>query len=394
VKHDEQVRLLKLLMHQLDTGTNLDAGVVLRNPASAYTSPELAEREREVFFRKNPQMIGMSGDLPEKGSFLTLDEWGAAILATRDKTGRFRAFLNACRHRGVQIESEARGQRSRFMCPFHAWTYSSEGELVSVPKADHFGEIDKRRHGLIELPAVEKCGVLLVHPEPGAEIDTGLALEGLGPDFDSWSFDQYAHVGSAVYDMPLNWKLAIDTFGETYHFSALHRNTLFPFFHGNVQGFDHWERNHRMILCVREIDRMRQRPEREWNIREGAFPVYYLFPNVIFNVGRHSFTVVRVVPHPQEIGRSASQVSFYYDAEQLDDAQAQGNQRELLHSFGAIIRDEDYAVASLSQRSADSGLQEWFLFGRNEPTLHHYHNTYRKVLGLPPLEPVESEESP
>jgi len=388
MKHDEQVRLLKLLIHQLDTGTNLDAGVVLRNPASAYTCPERAGREREVFFRKHPQMIGMSGDLPERGSFLTCEEWGTKILATRDGSGRFRAFLNACRHRGVQVEAEARGKRTRFTCPFHAWTYSSEGKLVSIPKADHFGEIDASCHGLIELPASEKSGVLLVHPEPNGEIDAERVLEGLGPDFDEWNFDQYVHVASDVYDMPLNWKLAIDTFGETYHFGSLHRNTLFPIFHGNVQGFDHWERNHRMILCPREIDRMRERPEREWNIREGGFPVYYLFPNVIFNVGRHSITVVRVLPHPEEIGRSVSHVSFYYDPAELENPQVENTPQEFFEAFASIIRDEDYAAASLSQRSAESGLQEWFLFGRNEPTLHHYHDTYLKALGLPPLEPV------
>ena len=388
MKHDEQVRLLRQLIHQLDTGTNLDAGVVLRNPASAYTCPERAERERELFFRKHPQMIGMSGDLPENGSFFTCAEWGTKILATRDKTGSFRAFHNACRHRGTQVESEARGKRSRFTCPFHAWTYSNEGKLVSIPKADHFGEVDKSCHGLLELPAVEKHGVLLVHPEPTGEIDAERVLEGLGPDFDSWEFDQYVSVASDVYDMPLNWKLAIDTFGETYHFSSLHRNSLFPIFHGNVQGFDHWERNHRMILCPREIDQMRERPEREWNVREGGFPVYYLFPNVLFNVGRHSITVVRVLPHPAEIGRSISYVSFYYDREELENPQAENTPQEFFEAFASIIRDEDFAVAALSQRTAESGLQDSFLFGRNEPTLHHYHNTYLAALGLPPLEPA------
>jgi len=386
MKHDEQVRLVRHLIHQLDTGTNLDAGVVLRNPASAYTCPERAEQERELFFRNHPQMIGMSGDLPENGSFLTSEESGIKILATRDKTGKFRAFHNACRHRGVQVESEPRGKRNRFSCPFHAWTYSSEGKLVSIPKADHFGDIDKSCHGLLELPAVEKHGVLLVHPDPAGEIDADRVLEGLGPDFDNWGFDQYVNVGSDAYDMPLNWKLAIDTFGETYHFSSLHRNTLFPMFHGNVQGFDHWERNHRMILCVREIDEMRKRPENEWNVREAGFPVYWMFPNVMFNVGRHSITVVRVVPHPTEIGRSVSHIGYYFDPVELENPSAEHSPQEFFEAFASIIRDEDYAAASLSQKTAESGLQDWFLFGRNEPTLHHYHNTYRKVLGMPPLE--------
>ncbi len=391
MKHDEQVRLLKHLIHQLDTGTNLDAGAVVKNPASAYTCPERAANERRLFFDEQPRMIGMSGDLPENGSFLTVDELGLPVLATRDSSGRFRAFVNACRHRGVAVELEERGKRSRFMCPFHAWTYSSEGALVNVPKPDHFGEIDASRHGLIELPAVERYGVLLIHASPSGEIDAEKTLEGLGPDFDGWGFGDYVHVGSDAYDMPLNWKLAIDTFGETYHFSALHRDTLNLSFHGHVQGWDHWERNHRMVLCTRMIDVMRHLPESQWNIRGPAFPVYWMFPNVIFNVGERVVIVVRVLPHETEVGRSISKLSFYADPAVLDEVSAEELRTQVGETFSSIIRDEDYAAASLSQRSADTGQIEHFVFGRNEPTLHHYHSTYNRVLGLPPLEKLETE---
>lgn len=389
MEHKEQVRLLKQLMHQLDTDTNLDAGVMLENPASAYTCPDIAAREREVFFRGSPQAIGMSGDLPEKGSFLTRDDFGMKILATRDKDGRFRAFLNACRHRGAQVEQEERGERKRFMCPFHAWTYSSEGELVGLPKPEHFGEIDRSCHGLIELPAVEASGVLLVHPDPAGVIETERVMEGLAPDFDSWNLADYVYVGSDRYACEMNWKLAIDTFGETYHFNSLHKDTLATVFYGNAQCFDSWERNHRMILCVQEIDALRGLPESDWNVRVGGFPVYYLFPNVIFNVGRDSVTVVRVYPDPDDVGRSVSEVSSYYDREALaNPAPDAPPPAEFFKIFSEIIRDEDYVAAAMAQRSAESGLQDRFLFGRNEPTLHHYHDTYRKVLGMPPLERV------
>ncbi len=54
-----------------------------------------------------------------------------------------------------------------------------------------------------------------------------------------------------------------------------------------------------------------------------------------------------------------------------------------------MIRDEDYAVAARSQLGADAGNPEYVIFGRNEPALHHYHNTYREALGMEPLELVE-----
>ena len=97
----EQIRLLKELMAHLDEDTNVDAGGMRRNPTEVYVSPVLAKKEWDHFFRNYPQIIGLSADLPEPGSFVTLSDFGIPVLATRDQAGVFRAFLNACRHRGT-----------------------------------------------------------------------------------------------------------------------------------------------------------------------------------------------------------------------------------------------------------------------------------------------------
>ena len=76
----------------------------------------------------------LSSELPEAGSFLTNSDLGKPILMTRDEQGRFRAFLNVCRHRGAILEEKERGRRRLFSCPFHGWGYSSAGGLISVPK--------------------------------------------------------------------------------------------------------------------------------------------------------------------------------------------------------------------------------------------------------------------
>lgn len=62
------------------------------------------------------QLIGLSGSLPEPGSYLTVYDFGVPILATRDKDGLFRAFVNSCRHRGARV-AEGSGDATRFMCP-------------------------------------------------------------------------------------------------------------------------------------------------------------------------------------------------------------------------------------------------------------------------------------
>ena len=179
-----------------------------------YADPDLADREWEAFFTHHPQLVGLSGDLPEPGSFLTLDELGSPILATRDPQGAFRAFVNSCRHRGAVVVEQPRGTAKRFLCPFHNWCYDTTGSLVNVPKQEHFGEVDRSCHGLIELPAVERDGLLWVHPDPSGTIDLdGQLGEELSSELAHWDLGGLDYLGEDSYDVECNWKLAMDTFG-------------------------------------------------------------------------------------------------------------------------------------------------------------------------------------
>ena len=76
MKHELQVSLLKDLLCQLDEQVNVDAGVQLKNPTSSYTCPDLAQKEWAAFFRNYPQLIGLSGDLPKPGSYVTTEDFG------------------------------------------------------------------------------------------------------------------------------------------------------------------------------------------------------------------------------------------------------------------------------------------------------------------------------
>jgi hypothetical protein len=83
MRHEQQVRLIKQLCAHIDAGTSCDAGGLRMVPTSSYTDPALADREWNEFFMKVPQCLGMSRDLPEPGSFLTNNDLGVPILATR-----------------------------------------------------------------------------------------------------------------------------------------------------------------------------------------------------------------------------------------------------------------------------------------------------------------------
>ena len=400
MQKEEQVRLLKGLINYLETGTNVDAGGIMQTPTDTYTSEERFSEEWNKFFRDYPQIVGMTGDLAEPGTFFTREDFGIPLLATRDEKGKFRAFANVCAHRGVVVENEKKGKKTKFSCPFHGWTYDNSGKLIGFPKPDHFGDIDKTCYGLTELPCMEQYGFLWVHPNPKGEIDlNNLFGSKLMEEFETWGFQNLILTNEEEYETEMNWKLAIDTFGETYHFSTLHRNTLFNTFHGNVQMFDTFERNARLTLCLREIDNMKKDPEENWHICRGAFPVYFLFPNTILNVSDTGIILVREYPLDMSPHRSVSKVSFYFwphvieylKENNIDPENVEGSQNAMAiefnpySGFGDIIRDEDYVVAAASHKGLKSGAIDYLTFGKNELALHHYHNTYREALDLEPL---------
>ncbi|MFT7220645.1 MAG: phenylpropionate dioxygenase-like ring-hydroxylating dioxygenase large terminal subunit [Candidatus Azotimanducaceae bacterium] len=413
MKQEVQVEILKELMEQVDSGKNIDSGVQYRMPTSAYCCPDIAAKEWDIFFQNHPQFIGLSNDLPEPGSFLTIDDFGTPVLATRDNNGQFHAFLNACRHRGVRVSQEERGRKNIFTCPFHAWSYSNAGALVAIPDEDHFGPIDKTCNGLIELPAVERDGLLWVHPQPGGELDIDELLgTPLSEELASYHLGDLVHGGSKTITMNLNWKLANDTFGETYHFGKLHRNTLAKIYPGNNLHLKEFGRNHRFVTASPAMSQFRGMPESEWDIHVGAaFVLYYLFPNITLIVGNGTCTIVKMYPDPDNAGRSTSQIFAYYSQATIDAAEAakaEGSLGEVssdtvydsekrgvatlegtMEVFTSTVENEDYLMGELQQKSAENGLLEHVIFGRNEPPLHHFHKTFREVLGLSPLEKIE-----
>ncbi len=409
MEHALQVGILKELMKQLDEGKNIDAGVQYRMPTTAYVCSEIAAQERESFFRNHPQLIGLSGDLAQSGSYLTLDDFGIPILATRDKSGVFHAFLNACRHRSVKVASEERGTKSVFMCPFHNWSYANTGDLLNIPDEDDFGVIDKSCHGLIELPAIERDGLLWVHPKVDGQlnIDELLGAE-LAAELASYGISNQTFVGEKTIEMNLNWKFANDTFGETYHFGKLHKNSLGRLYYGNNLHLKEFGRHHRFVTASRGIDALREKPESEWEISQGTFVLYHLFPNIQFLVDEHTATLIRIYPDESNPGQSITRISFYYTPEAIEAVEAEqstgieiddvydfdgregiiGGIEASLEVFYSTVEREDYVMGEMQQRAAETGMLKEIFFGRNEPALHHFHRNYREALGQQPLEPV------
>ena len=138
---------------------------------------------------------------------------------------------------------------------------------------------------------------------------------------------------------------------------------------------------------------MKKEPEENWHIVRGALPVYYLFPNIILLVFDFGMILLREYPVDDSPNKSVSKISFYVWPGVLETVSIEDIRSEIGVGFADVIKEEDYVAAADSHKSLMSGAIDFLTFGRNEPMLHHYHNTYREALGLVPLEKLNSVKS-
>ena len=128
-----------------------------------------------------------------------------------------------------------------------------------------------------------------------------------------------------------------------------------------------------------------------------------MFPNIQLTGGASDANLIKIYPDADNPGRSITRVHHYFSAEIIATAAAQdATTKEDVYNpnrtpsisavseiFDSTIEQEDYLMGETTQKTAEAGLVKEFIFGRNEPALHHYHNTYREALNLPPLEPID-----
>ena len=280
MEHATQVALTRRVLDFVDRNTTELAEAVYLNPTATYTCPNQAERERELLFRGHPLFFGLSCELGKPGDWRADDLSGVPVLVVRAGDGRLRAFLNVCRHRGAKVATGSGSGKRMFVCPYHAFTYDLEGRLMKLP-AEGFPGLTCEERSLVPIPVAEKHGLVWVKASPGGAIDVDELLGGLGPEMASYKLDTYSHYKTTTLAKDMNWKLVVDTFLETWHVATLHRDTIGSIFQPNVNVFDAFGRNGRMIIPRRSILGCKGEPESSWDFLKHSAIIYTLFPNAL-----------------------------------------------------------------------------------------------------------------
>lgn len=184
-----------------------------------YTDPAIFEADLSLIWYREWIFAASAAELPKPGCYVTLQLGQYPVVIVRGNDGQVRAFHNSCRHRGSRICSKASGQSVKLVCPYHQWTYETDGKLLWA--RDMGPDFDASKHGLKPIHCAVTAGMVFI------------CLAQTAPDFApvQAAADRYtaphrladmkvAHRSSIVENG--NWKLVLENNRECYHCAGSH----------------------------------------------------------------------------------------------------------------------------------------------------------------------------
>jgi salicylate 5-hydroxylase large subunit len=202
-----------------------------RVPYWAYTDTAVYEAElARIFGGPSWSYVALAAEIPAAGDFVRTTIGETPVIVTRGRDGAVNVLVNRCAHRGVAFCHQPAGNATTFTCPYHQWTYASDGRLLGLPfKKGVAGNggmpdgFDNAGHGLQRLRVTERHGVVFATMHG----DTPPLDEYLGSTNLTWFdrvFDgrQLEVLGYQRQTVPANWKLMFENIKDPYHASLLH----------------------------------------------------------------------------------------------------------------------------------------------------------------------------
>ena len=345
--------------------------------ASVYTDPDRFEAEKAALFDKLPLLLAPSALLPKNNVAVTHDGYGLPLILSRDGQAEAHVMANVCRHRGTRLlegDGDEAMPAARIVCPYHAWTYGSDGSLLGLPRADCFPGMDKDAHALMRFRDFE-CGGMIWYSRDTAE--DFAEIEMLCEDFDAFGVASHHLYKRKTHAVASNWKLVIDAFLESYHVQRLHASTIANFFADGITAADCIGRHQR--AAVGRADYLADVDREDWAaLRRVVTYTYQIFPNAVVIVSPDYINILVVMP--QTVGTClVEDFMLIPEAPQTNEAEAHWKRSwDLLD--GVTFAGEDFKAAELCQRGLDSGMLKEVQLGTLEHGISEFHAKVEALL--------------
>jgi Rieske 2Fe-2S family protein len=196
--------------------------------AAFYTSREVYDLDLDLIFGKHWLFCATEAELAEPGDYVTVDIGPASVIIVRDDDGNVRALRNVCRHRGSRILEEPCGVVGNLVCPYHQWTYRTDGSLIFAEGQEP--TFDRARFGLKQVNVRTLAGLIFIclSDDPPADFDE--VAEIVGAYLAAYRLQDLKVAHQTDLMEGGNWKLVMENNRECQHCDAGHPELLTAYF--------------------------------------------------------------------------------------------------------------------------------------------------------------------
>ena len=202
-------------------------------PAEAYFDPRQYARELQRIWYRNWVYVCLSSEIAERRTFRTFEIGDQKIIVVRGDDGTLKGFHNTCRHRGALLCRESRGtlRSPAIVCPYHAWVYNIDGDLLRTSSKAHPQGFDPADYPLYKVRVHEWSGFVFVSlsdDPPAFERIFDTPLNRL----DAWPLKDLVLGHTMDKMVNSNWKIFWENYNECLHCPTVHTalSSLVPIF--------------------------------------------------------------------------------------------------------------------------------------------------------------------
>ncbi len=273
-------------------------------PGWVYHDPDFFRIEMDRVIRPSWQIVCHASDIPNVGDWHSLELLGENVIVIRGDDGALRAFNNVCRHRASRLVDGSSGCAKKLVCPYHGWTYETDGRLSGVPNRGDYPALDMTQLGLKPVELEVWRGFIFIRLESG-----GPSVAEIMAPYDAmvapYRFEELRAFGRVTLrPRTVNWKNVADNYSDGLHIPVAHPGLSRLFGRGyGIEAHAHvdrmWgdlvdrpsanpsERAYQQFLP--RVDHLPEEQQRHW--------LYFkLWPNVAFDIYPDQVDFMQFIP--------------------------------------------------------------------------------------------------
>ena len=199
-----------------------------------YTDPQIFELEMERIFGRAWIYLGHESQIREAGAYFLSQLGRTPVIVTRHSDGTIHALINRCSHRGARVCSVPSGKSRGFVCPYHAWTFRTDGSLASVPQQSGYSadfDLKDPARGLTHVARVDSYRGFIFASQavngPGLVDYLGEIAEAIDNVVDRSPSDELEHAPAYFkQEFAGNWKLHMENAVDLVHPLYVHMSSV------------------------------------------------------------------------------------------------------------------------------------------------------------------------